>query len=84
MFVTSDRTLLPAEEMHNANSPGVPMHILNLCPGMTVLIMRNLAPEDGLVNGARATFISFTQKLVEVDVSGSRHLIPRKTFPISL
>ena len=63
---------------------GFPRHFLNLKPGMPLMLLRNLAPKEGLCNGTRLIFKScFNNKLLVCSLmshGGKEVLIPRIKF----
>ena len=62
---------------------GFPQHILDLKPGMPLMLLRNINPRQGLCNGTRLVFQqAINNKLLECKVVGSDRvvMIPRITF----
>ena len=51
-----DANLYPTELLNTLEPQGLPSHKLVLRPGVTVRLMRNLNPKDGLCNGTRMVF----------------------------
>ena len=45
-----------AEYLHTLRPNGFPLHILNLKPGMPLMLLRNINPRQGLCNGTRLIF----------------------------
>ena len=72
-----------AEYLHTLKPNGFPQHILNLKPGMPLMLLRNINPRQGLCNGTRLIFDKcLDNKLLQCRVveSGRIVLIPRITF----
>ena len=53
---TGDANLYPTELLNTLQPQGLPSHKLVLRPGVTLRLMRNLNPKDGLCNGTRMVF----------------------------
>ena len=71
------------EYLNTLRPNGFPQHILDLKPGMPLMLMRNINPRQGLCNGTRLTFLrAINNKLLECKIVGSNRvvLIPRITF----
>ena len=72
-----------AEYLHTLKPNGFPAHMLNLKPGMPLMLLRNINPRQGLCNGTRLVFDKcLDNKLLQCRVveSGRIVLIPRITF----
>ena len=72
-----------SEYLHTLKPNGFPQHILNLKPGMPIMLLRNINPRMGLCNGTRLVFDKcIDKKLLQCRVVGSGRvvLIPRITF----
>ena len=83
----ADDTFRYSTEYLNTLSPaGLPRHQICLKPGMPLMLMRNLCPQQGLCNGTRLIFQQLHGiKLLECIISGGEHqgrtvLIPRITL----
>ena len=71
-------------EILNKECPsGFPRHILNLKPGMLLMLLRNINPKDGLCNGTKLIYMrTINNKLLVCKLAGSEKevLIPRIKF----
>ena len=79
----SDAFRFNSEYLHTLRPNGFPQHILNLKPGMPIMLLRNINPRQGLCNGTRLIFDRCTEsKLLQCRIveSGRVVLIPRITF----
>ena len=71
------------EYLNTLQPNGFPHHILDLKPGMPLMLLRNINPRQGLCNGTRLVFQrAVNNKLLECKVVGSDRvvMIPRITF----
>ena len=73
------------EDLHVLQPTGMPPHALRLKVGMLCLVMRNMRPKLGLVNGRRVRIQAIREAIIEVEVVGGQHdgeraYIPRITF----
>ena len=71
------------EYLNTLKPNGFPPHILNLKPGMPLMLLRNINPRQGLCNGTRLVFEKcIDNKLLQCTIvqSGRIVLIPRITF----
>jgi ATP-dependent DNA helicase PIF1 len=71
------------EYLNSLQPNGFPQHMLNLKPGMPLMLLRNLNPRQGLCNGTRMIFDkTINNKLLQCRIVGSERvvLIPRITF----
>ena len=60
------------EEFYNSlNYPNVPPHELKLKTGMDCYIVRNLSPEDGLLNNTPIRILSIAKYFLSVQVIGT-------------
>ena len=48
-----DAETFAVEHLNGMHPPGCPSHLLTLCPGMLVMMLRNLDPSRSLLNGKR-------------------------------
>ena len=72
-----------SEYLNSLQPNGFPQHILNLKPGIPLMLLRNLNLRQGLSNGTRLIFEkTINNKLLQCKVVGSERvvLIPRITF----
>ena len=72
-----------SEYLHTLKPNGFPQHMLNLKPGMPLMLLRNINPRQGLCNGTRLLFDKcLDNKLLQCRIleSGRVVLIPRITF----
>ena len=86
---------VPIEFVHTLQPSGMPSHVLELKEGMVALVMRNVRPAQGLVNGRRVRVVAVHNTSVTVTVLTGQHkgnttTLPRilfvdsKTFPFTL
>ena len=77
-LLNSDDVLRFNTEYLNSLTPnGFPSHILNLKPGMVLMLLRNLNPREGLCNGTKLLFEKvLDNKVLQCSVMGSE----RKVF----
>ena len=71
------------EYLHTLRPNGFPQHVLNLKPGMPLMLLRNINPRQGLCNGTRLIFNKCIEnKLLECKILETSRvvLIPRITF----
>ena len=71
------------EYLNTLKPNGFPQHMLQLKPGMPLMLLRNLNPRQGLCNGTRLIFETMVQsRLLQCRIVGSNRivLIPRITF----
>ena len=71
------------EYLHTLRPNGFPQHLLNLKPGMPLMLLRNISPRQGLCNGTRVIFDKCIEnKLLQCRVVETNQivLIPRITF----
>ena len=72
-----------SEYLHTLKPNGFPQHMLNLKPGMPLMLLRNINPRQGLCNGTRLIFDKcLDNKLLQCRIveTGRVVLIPRITF----
>ncbi|WOH12592.1 hypothetical protein DCAR_0832098 [Daucus carota subsp. sativus] len=72
----------PEEFLNSIDMSGLPKHMLNLKPGVVVMLTRNINQAFGLCNGTRMVVKKLFKWTVECEIitgshSGSRHIIPR-------
>jgi len=73
---------IPLEFLRSVNSSGIPPGELSLKVGCPVILLRNLAPSQGLCNGTRMVVTKLGERVLEVRLIGGDHdgtiaLIPR-------
>ena len=71
------------EYLNTLRPNGFPQHILNLKPGMPLMLLRNINPRQGLCNGTRVVFDKCIEnKLLQCTIVETSRivLIPRITF----
>ena len=76
---------MAAEDLHVLQPSGTPPHTLRLKVGMLCLLMRNMRPKLGLVNGRRVRIVAIRDSIIDVEIVGGQHnggraYIPRITF----
>ena len=72
-----------AEYLNTLRPNGFPHHVLNLKPGMPLMLLRNINPRQGLCNGTRMIFDKCIEnKLIQCRIVETNRvvLIPRITF----
>ena len=71
-----------AEYLNGLNPSGFPPHLLNLKPGMPLMLLRNINPRQGLCNGTKLVYEKAMANVLQCRVSGSDRvvLIPRIVF----
>ena len=79
-------TSLDEDFLHVINQPNVPPHELKLKLGIDSYIMRNLLPEEGLVNNARIQILEIKKYLIKVKLllNVSIHYVPRIWFNLEI
>ncbi len=75
----------PPEYLRSLKASGLPLGELRLKVGCPVILLRNLAPSQGLCNGTRMTIQRISDRVLEVRIMGGSHdgeiaLIPRITL----
>ena len=73
------------EDLHALHPSSMPPHELRFKIGMMCLLMRNMRPKLGLVNGRRVRIVAIRFTIIEVEIVGGDHdgeraYIPRITF----
>ena len=79
----SDAFRFNTEYLNTLRPNGFPQHMLDLKPGMPLMLLRNINPRQGLCNGTRLMFDRMVDnKLLQCRIVGSDRvvLIPRITF----
>lgn len=80
-----DRTIMhryPNEYLNTLNPPGLPPFKLDLKEGCPIMLLRNIAPKDGLCNGTRLIIVKCGALVLEAKIlTGDKHgdlvFIPR-------
>ena len=81
------------EVLHTLKSPGVPPHAIDIWDGASVILLRNLDPDNRLLNGSRMTVrnVHPKRRLITVCHADQAHhhdtpifVIPRITFPFTI
>ena len=71
------------EYLNTLKPNGFPQHLLNLKPGMPLMLLRNISPRQGLCNGTRVVFDRCVEnKLLQCRIVETNQIvfIPRITF----
>ncbi|XP_072037279.1 uncharacterized protein [Amphiura filiformis] len=81
----SQASLYPTEFLHSLTPSGLPPHDLTLKVHAPIMLLRNLDPARGLLNGTRLIVHSLNQHVIECEICTGRHhgnrvLIPRITL----
>ncbi|KAG0610723.1 hypothetical protein M758_7G086700 [Ceratodon purpureus] len=72
----------PSEYLNSLDLSGIPLSKLDLKIGCPIILLRNLAPKQGLCNGARMFFTRFSHRVLEARLlfgphAGKHVFIPR-------
>ena len=75
----------PIEFLNSLQLPSIPPHILELKIGSPIILIRNLVPEHGHVNGARYVVRALGQRVIQAELAMGEHkgeilMIPRILF----
>ena len=78
----------PTEFLHKLSPNGVPPHILRIKEGIPLLLLRNLCPKKGLMNGTRLKLINSMNHLLHCQIlngtcAGQFVYIPRINFTLN-
>ena len=81
----SDDLKFPPEYLNSISLPSMPPHRLVLKPGAPIMLMRNLDPQNGHVNGARYVVKSMHKHIIHAELATGTHkgkaiLLPRIYF----
>jgi ATP-dependent DNA helicase PIF1 len=71
--------LYSSEFLNTIDSSGLPSHELKLKVGMPIILIRNIAPNNGLCNGTRLICKRFYDRLIEAEILIGKHA-GRKVF----
>lgn len=74
--------LFPPEVLNTFNSGCLPPHNLKLKPGVIIMLLRNMNPAKGLMNGTRLVVLRMTDRLIQARIlsgpaAGTDAMIPR-------
>ena len=74
------------EFFNQLNFPNIPSHELKLKTGMDCFIVRNLSPDEGLLNNTQIVIMNITRNLIQVNLTGTKKIfyIPRISFSMNL
>ncbi|XP_055352117.1 uncharacterized protein LOC129598304 [Paramacrobiotus metropolitanus] len=72
--------------LHSLNENNVPPHELKVKEGMECYLLRNISPEDGLLNNAKIIVLKFTRNVLTARVvaTGKVVYIPRIQFTLKI
>jgi hypothetical protein len=78
----TDTAAFPVDFLNRLNISGLPPHQLHLKVGAIVMLLRNLNPSNGLMNGTRLKILSLMERVIKVEIItgtciGTVHFIPR-------
>jgi hypothetical protein len=78
----NDSAAYPVDFLNQLNISGLPPHDLQLKLGAIVMLLRNLNPSKGLMNGTRMKILQLMDRVIKVEILtganvGSVHFIPR-------
>ena len=59
----------------------MPPHELRLAPGIVVMLLRNIDPENGLCNGARAIVKAMYERVLDLVLLSGKHAGRRVYLP---
>ena len=69
----TDAHMYPQEFLNTIDLPGIPPHLLELKVGAVVILLRNLNPSEGHVNGTRYVIQNLLPHVIDVTaISGSK------------
>ncbi len=72
----------PVEHLNSLTAgPALPYHRIQLKKGFKVMLLRNLCPQEGHVNGARHTVEHMSNNLLHLKVAVGSHAGKRLTLP---
>ena len=82
------QTLYPVEFLNKIPGSGLPSHVLNLKLNQPVILLRNIAQQDGLCNGTKLIVKGFQQYFLDVEIAigkkaGKRFFIPNLCITLS-
>lgn len=69
----SEPEAIPVEFLRSIDAPGLPPGELHLKPGCPLILLRNIAPRQGLCNGTRLILQRATHRILEVRILGGQH-----------
>jgi ATP-dependent exoDNAse (exonuclease V) alpha subunit len=80
--VANEFAAYPVDFLNQLNISGLPPHQLHLKVGAVVMLLRNLNPSKGLMNGTRMKVLQLMDRVIMVEILtgtnvGSVHFIPR-------
>lgn len=80
--VANETSAYPVDFLNQLNISGLPPHDLQLKIGAVVMLLRNLNPSKGLMNGTRVKVLQLMERVIMEEILtganvGSVHFIPR-------
>lgn len=83
--IRSNDHLYPPEYLRSLGASGLPLGELHLKVGSPIILLRNLAPTQGLCNGTRMVVVRLSDRVIEARIIGGQFdgelaLIPRITL----
>jgi len=81
-FEHGDNEMYPTEYLNSIEMSGLPLATLKLKVGVPVIVMRNLAPSNGVCNGTRGIVTQLSNTVVEIRLisgshAGEKFFVPR-------
>ena len=72
MVSNMESHMFPTEFLNSIELPGIPPHTLTLKPGSVIILLRNLNPSEGHVNGTRYIVQNLLPHVIDaISISGS-------------
>src|SRR6266542_1566298 len=73
--------LYPIEFLNTLTPSGTPPHRLILKKGVSIILLRNLSPTEGLCNGTRLIVREFNKHMIDTEILTGSHLGKRVFIP---
>ena len=77
---------LTEDFLNSMTKPNIPPHVLTVKEGMHCYLLRNLSPDDNLLNNTKMKILKISRQLLtaELLLTGETVLIPRITFVLGM